>query len=75
MESFNSLFEAQLLLEDWRLEYNHYRPHQSLNYMTPAQYAHRCRTNNQPELAVPTGPPPRPFRSPARSALTADPKR
>ena len=30
MESFNSLFEAQLLLEDWRLEYNHYRPHQSL---------------------------------------------
>jgi hypothetical protein len=44
MESFNSLFEAQLLLEDWRLEYNHYRPHQSLNYMTPAQYAHRCTT-------------------------------
>ena len=35
MESFNSLFEAQLLLEDWRLEYNHYRPHQSLNYQTP----------------------------------------
>ena len=27
MESFNSLFEAQLLLEDWRLAYNHYRPH------------------------------------------------
>ena len=23
MESFNSLFEAQLLLEDWRLKYNH----------------------------------------------------
>ena len=39
MESFNSLFEAQLLLDDWRLEYNHYRPHQSLNYMTPAEYA------------------------------------
>jgi hypothetical protein len=27
LESFNTLFEAQLLL-DWRLEYNHYRPHQ-----------------------------------------------
>jgi transposase InsO family protein len=51
MESFNSLFEAQLLLDDWRLEYNHYRPHQSLNYMTPAEYAHRCRTDNQPELS------------------------
>jgi putative transposase len=51
MESFNSLFEAQLLLEDWRLEYNHYRPHQSLNYMTPAEYALRWRTDNQPELS------------------------
>ena len=37
MESFNSLYEAQLLLEDWRLEYNHYRPHQSLSYQTPAE--------------------------------------
>ena len=42
MESFNSLFEAQLLLEDWRLEYNHYRPHQALNYRTPAEYARHC---------------------------------
>ena len=51
MESFNSLFEAQLLLDDWRLEYNHYRPHQSLNYMTPAEYARRYRNDNQPELS------------------------
>ena len=51
MESFNSLFEAQLLLEDWRLQYNHYRPHQSLSYQTPAEYAHRWRTDNQPELS------------------------
>ena len=47
----NSLFEAQLLIDDWRLEYNHYRPHQSLNYMTPAEYARRWRTDNQPELS------------------------
>lgn len=51
MESFNSLLEAQLLLEDWRLEYNHYRPHQSLSYQTPAEYAHCWRTDNQPELS------------------------
>jgi putative transposase len=51
MESFNSLFEAQLLLEDWRLEYNHYRPHQSLSYQTPAEYAHRWRTEHQLELS------------------------
>jgi putative transposase len=51
LESFNSLFEAQLLLEDWRLEYNHYRPHQSLSYQTPAEYARQWRTDNQPELS------------------------
>jgi putative transposase len=51
MESFNSLFEAQLLLEDWRLEYNHYRPHQSLNYQTAAEYARRWSKENQPRLS------------------------
>jgi transposase InsO family protein len=51
MESFNNLFEAQLLLEDWRLKYNHYRPHQSLSYQTPAEYARGGRTDNQPELS------------------------
>ena len=49
-ESFNSLFEAKLLLEDWRLEYNHYRAHQSLIYQTPAEYAQQWRSDNQPEL-------------------------
>ena len=48
LESFNTLYEAQLLIDDWRLEYNHHRPHQSLNYQTPAEYAHRWRTETQP---------------------------
>jgi transposase InsO family protein len=47
LESFNTLYEAQLLLDDWRLEYNHYRPHQSLHYMTPAEYAQHQKTENQ----------------------------
>jgi transposase InsO family protein len=51
MEGFNTLFEAQLLLDDWRQEHNHYRHHQSLNYMTPVEYARRCMTDNQPELS------------------------
>jgi putative transposase len=51
MESFNNLYEAQLLLEDWRLEYNHYRPHQSLNYQTPAEYTHHWRAENQHRLS------------------------
>ena len=51
MESFNTLYEAQILINDWRQEYNHYRPHQSLNYQTPAEYARHCRTEKQPELS------------------------
>jgi hypothetical protein len=41
----------RLLIEDWRLEYNYYRPHQSLSYQTRAEYARRWRTESQPELS------------------------
>jgi putative transposase len=49
MESFNTLFEAQLLVDDWRLEYNHYRPHQSRDYTTPAAHARRRTIDIQSE--------------------------
>jgi putative transposase len=48
LESFNSLYEAQILLEDWRHEYNNYRPHQSLSYQTPAAFAHHWHAHHQP---------------------------
>jgi putative transposase len=35
---FESLLEAQVLLEDWRHEYNHERLHSSLCYMTPVEF-------------------------------------
>jgi transposase InsO family protein len=41
-EVFYSVREAKVLVEDWRLEYNHHRPHSSLNYMTPAAFAATC---------------------------------
>jgi len=41
-EVFYSVREAKVLVEDWRLEYNHDRPHSSLNYMTPAAFAATC---------------------------------
>src|SRR5260370_16289941 len=63
MESFNSLFEAQLLLEDCRLEYNHYRPHQSLSYQTPAPYAPPWTPDNHPEPSSPVHPKTRPRHS------------
>lgn len=37
--SFATGREAQLILEQWRLEYNLERPHSSLGYLTPTEFA------------------------------------
>ena len=38
-ELFLSLAKARYVLDEWRLDYNHRRPHSSLNWQTPAAYA------------------------------------
>jgi len=38
-ELFLGLAEARYVLDEWRLDYNHRRPHSSLNWQTPAAYA------------------------------------
>lgn len=38
-EWFQSLLDAQVVIEDWRLHYNTQRPHSSLGYKTPADFA------------------------------------
>jgi transposase InsO family protein len=38
-EWFQSLLEAQVVIETWRLHYNTQRPHSSLAYQTPAAFA------------------------------------
>ncbi len=57
IESFNGTFrsecldrwlfangrEAQLVIEQWRQEYNHRRPHSSLGYVPPAVFADQAR--------------------------------
>ena len=43
-EVFDTLFEAKVLVERWRREYNHIRPHSSLGYRPPA-----------PEVIIPMG--------------------
>jgi len=35
-ERFDSLTEARVVIEDWRQQYNHERPHSALGYQTPA---------------------------------------
>lgn len=50
IEQFDSLLEAQVLVSDWREEYNGYRPHSALGMLTPVEFARQWRTNNQVEL-------------------------
>ncbi len=38
-EIFTTLLEAQVLIENWRKEYNQFRPHSSLGYKPPAPEA------------------------------------
>ena len=38
-EIFTTLTEAKVLIEQWRIEYNHIRPHSSLGYRPPAPEA------------------------------------
>lgn len=35
---FDNITEAQILLDRWRQEYNHYRPHSSLGYLSPKAF-------------------------------------
>ena len=41
-ELFLSLAEARYIVDRWRLDYNHHRPHSRLNWMTPAVFAGAC---------------------------------
>ena len=36
---FLSLEDARTKIENWRIEYNEYRPHSSLGYRTPKEFA------------------------------------
>ncbi len=56
VELFSCLTEAQVMIEDWREDYNHHRPHSSLGMLAPAHYAQtvklQANTNHQLSHAV-----------------------
>ena len=52
---FLNLNEAKMRIEEWRIEYNSYRPHSSINDLTPDEFAKRyseTTTQNHPELQL-----------------------
>ena len=44
--------EAQSVVEAWRQEYNNYRPHSSLSYLTPTEFARQYYENSQVKAAL-----------------------
>jgi len=51
LELFTSLAEARVVIGDFRLHYNHRRPHSSLGYQPPAAFAAACRRGTPLRLA------------------------
>jgi putative transposase len=49
-EMFATVAEAQWLADEWRREYNTARPHSSLDYKTPAEFAASCVASNSASL-------------------------
>lgn len=55
-EWFSSLLDAQVVIEDWRVHYNTRRPHSSLGYETPANFAAQSVAQILPaQTLIPTG--------------------
>ena len=48
---FDSLLEAQVLIEDWRCDYNENRPHTAHGELTPTEFALRWADQNQKMLS------------------------
>lgn len=48
---FDTLFEAQVLNEAWRVDYNENRPHSAHSWRSPAEFARAWSTTHQPSLA------------------------
>jgi transposase InsO family protein len=51
VEEFTSLLEAEVIIESWRVEYNTYRPHSSLDGLTPSEYAARWTSTPNQQLS------------------------
>lgn len=53
-ETFSSVTEAQVLVEQYRLAYNHDRPHSALGYRTPVEFAtEHVRPTHGPVTSLP----------------------
>ena len=66
---FVNLTDARRKIEAWRKEYNEERPHSSLAYRTPKEFAKTCSEHTSRMAAI---PPDRPSVSVDRTAVLAE---
>ena len=52
-ELFLHIAEVRYVVDRWRMDYNHYRPHSSLGYMSPAAFAASCFGSDSATLHQP----------------------
>mgnify|MGYP001431567430 FL=1 len=52
VHQFTSLAEAQAIIEAWRMDYNHRRPHSSLGHLTPNEFLKQRQGQQIAEEAV-----------------------
>jgi putative transposase len=52
MFSFATIFEARRAAEDWRHDYNEFRPHSALDFLTPREFAERSKNNLTSQLSA-----------------------
>jgi putative transposase len=50
-QQFDSLLEAQVLTEDWRIDYNMNRPHSAHGWLTPVEFVEQWLNRQQLQLA------------------------
>jgi len=47
---FDSLSEAKILVEEWRIKYNEFRPHRTLKGLTPKEFSDQFKQESTPNL-------------------------
>ena len=52
-ELFLHIDELRYIADRWQMDYNHYRPHSSLDYMAPAAFAAKCLEQGSATLRLP----------------------
>jgi transposase InsO family protein len=71
VELFETLIEAQVMVADWRQDYNHRRPHSSLGMSAPARFANAWREDAETGRPITPGDDAQARRTPQAAPTSA----